>query len=255
MTFPGGPLLRRRRGLPPIVLAPIAVETPEPVLSTIGQRGRKKFIVRLALAAIVGVMALGVLVGSAGIIAAITQSEETTEVFTEAAELPPDLIEAVTWLPDADDLPRQMEPLTRVDVTASWLRGWEQLSIVAETGDTSGVEVYFSNSARQGVLAQAENWEGRSLEQLGHDLALTFYSEDGQVIGLTAVETRLKRTQQVGDYDLIRYTVEQYEAVLVLEDGNWRIQHWVRRSIDDGRWILEPMRKATPPAVEAQPAR
>ncbi len=241
MTPNGRSLLRRLRPTPSGRADSRAARSDEPILTAIGGRQRKKLLVRLGLAGIVGSVALFVVVTSAGIMASITQAEETSEIFTEAAELPPDLIDAVTWHPDGEDLPREMEPLTREAVTAAWLRGWEQLRIVAETGDTSGVEVNFSNSARRGVLEQADNWNGRSVQQLGHDLALTFYSEDGQVVGLRAVESRLKRTKHVGEVKLGRETEERYDAVLILEDGNWRIQHWVRRSFAGEPWVVETL--------------
>lgn len=105
------------------------------------------------------------------------------------------------------------------------------MRIVAETGETEGVEVYFANSAREGVLDQADAWSGRSVRQLGHELQLTFYSEDGQIVGLRS-NSVLERSHTLEDESvMIRETVESYEAVLVLDDGNWRVHHWVRRSI------------------------
>ncbi len=198
------------------------------------ERRRKKRNLRVALGGVLMVAATVVVLGTSQLMASLTSSAETADVFTEAAELPPDLIDSVVWGPDPVDLPRSMEPLTRLDVTASWLRAWEQLRIVAETGDTSAVEVYFSSSAREAILSRANSWDGRPVRQLGHKLALTFYSEDGQVIGLRSTDTRLERSIEVGDQTLVVESKESYEAVLVLEDGNWRVHHWVRRSFAEG---------------------
>ncbi len=206
--------------------------------------GKKKLVLRLAVVGIVGLLGLGVLYGLSELLSVLTRNSDTNDVFTEAAELPPELIEAVTWLPDAEGLPRQMEPLTRVDVTAAWLRAWAQIPIVAETGDVTGLEVYFSNSALRGMLDAAPDWRDRPSWQIGHEMQLTFYSEDGQVIGLTSTKSRFLRTERFDDERRYFDANESYEAVLLLEDGNWRIQHWVRRAAE-GVWSTEDFPRAS----------
>lgn len=201
------------------------------------RRGKKR-VIRAGLGAVLVGLALVLISSASGVLSSLTESSEELAVFTPAAELPPDLLSSVAWQVDAADLPRQMEPLTRADITASWLRAWEQMSIVSQTGDVSGVEVYFSNTARVGVLAGADDWGNRSVHQLGHELELTFYSEDGQIVGLRSNETRLQHREVAEDHTLVRETTESYEAVLVLEDGNWRIHHWVRRSFEAGDWAV-----------------
>ena len=200
------------------------------------ERRTKKRILRLSVIIPLLCGAAAVLLLSSAIMASIVSDQETQDIFTDAAVIPPELLDEIVWLEDPDDLPREMEPLTRIAVTSSWIRAWEQLEIVARTGDTSGVEVYFANSAREGVLERAGQWSGRSVSQVGHDLQLSFYSEDGQVIGLSSVDSHLVRTDRVDDVEFTRETRESYDAVLVLDDGNWRIHHWVRRSLEGGSW-------------------
>ena len=200
------------------------------------ERRIKKRFLRLSVIIPLLCAAAAVLLLSSAIMASIVRDQETQDIFTDAAVIPPELLDEIVWLEDPDDLPREMEPLTRIAVTSSWIRAWEQLEIVARTGDTSGVEVYFANSAREGVLERAGQWSGRSVSQVGHDLQLSFYSEDGQVIGLSSVDSHLVRTDRVDDVEFTRETRESYDAVLVLDDGNWRIHHWVRRSLEGGSW-------------------
>ncbi len=199
-------------------------------------RRAKKRLIRLVLGCVLVAVAVALVTSAAGLMSSLTASNEELAVFTPAAELPPDLINSVGWAPDADGLPRSIEPLTRADITVSWLRAWEQMTIVSQTGDVSGVETYFSNSALEGVLAGAESWGDISVHQLGHELEVTFYSEDGQILGLRANETKLQHREIREGHTLVRQTTESYEAVLVLEDGNWRIHHWVRQSFEPGEW-------------------
>ncbi len=208
-----------------------------------GVKNRKN-IIKLAILGWFGILAVLFAMGASRWFGDITQSEQTNEIFNEAAKLPADQLDAVLWQPDRPDLRREMEPLTRVDVTSAWLRAWEQLSIVAQTGDTTGLEVYFSNSALEGLLASVGDTQNLPTHQIAHELRIDFYSQDGQVIGLTADRVELVRAAEVGDVTGWLQTDESYEAILLLEDGNWRIQHWVRRDIED-RWWTEPVAPAT----------
>lgn len=181
-------------------------------------------------------LAFGAVIASSSF-ATVNSSAELEDVFTDAAELPPELVDQVEWADDPVTLEREMEPLTRTALTSAWLRAWEQVSIVSQTGQVDGVEVYFSNSARESVIALADSWGDQSRTQLGHDLAVSFYSLDGQIVGLTANESRfeLRRESSVGTRTAL--TREQFDAVLVLEDGNWRIQHLVRRNVERDPWV------------------
>lgn len=202
------------------------------------QRSRTKRLLRVGVIVPLLIAAAIVIAIASSVMSSIVDDGDTIAIFTEAAEIPPELAESTIWLPDPAGLPRDMEPLTRDDVTASWIRAWEQLEIVSRIGDTSGVEVYFANSARESVLGNAAQWSGRSVSQLGHTLELTFYSEDGQVIGLRSQESQLLRGERTEAGEFIRKTREGYEAVLVLDDGNWRIHHWVRRSFEADAWTV-----------------
>jgi len=207
------------------------------------RRDRLKVGLRLVFAGVVCVAALIALFLVVRTMSAVTRSEETADVFNVAAQLPGDLRGSVDWLPDPPDLPRSMEPLTRDDITDAWLRGWSQIAIVANTGESAGLEEYFTNSAQQALAQDRGNWLGLPVHQIGHELALTFYSEDGSVAAFTATRSRLLRRTPNGDTSVWFDAVESYDVVLLLEDGNWRVQHWVRRSAD-GVWWSE----APPPA-------
>ncbi len=170
----------------------------------------------------------------------VSTSEVTEDSFNEAAELPAEMIDAVTWLPDAPDLPRPMEPLTRLDITDAWLRAWAQLALATETGDTSGLEAYFSSSALDAVETSSRDRTSQPIHQIGHDLRVDFYAEDGQIVGLEATDTRVLRGIAAGSGTGAWFdSSERYEALLVLEDGRWRVHHWVRVDAE-GAWWTDP---------------
>jgi len=64
-----------------------------------------------------------------------------------------------------------------------------------------------------------------------HDLSLDFYSADGQLAVIT--DKNVKEYQQVYDDDGFIMETEQYsdyQTLLLLEDGYWRIRHMVRKN-------------------------
>ncbi|MEM7285996.1 MAG: hypothetical protein AAF480_06555 [Actinomycetota bacterium] len=207
-------------------------------------RRHRKALVKLALLGVLASAVIAFVSLASRALNDLTTSDETEEIFNAAALLPPDLVEAVQWLPDNPDSPREMEPLTRDDITDAWLRAWEQLSIVARTGDTSGLEVYFSNSALEALQANADQTRGLPVRQIGHTLQVEFYSHDGQVLSVTAPEVKLLRAAPVGDVQGWRDATESYEAIMILEDGNWRVHHWLRTGAQ-GRWWSDPVTPAT----------
>ncbi len=217
---------------------PDPIATPELSVADAKRRASAKRRLRASFVAPLLIAGLLMLLAMSAIFSAVARSQETEDIFTDAAELPPGLIEEVTWLPDPAELPRQMEPLTRTDLTASFLRAWEQMAIVSETGDTSGVATYFAGSARQGVVARAGEWHDLSIKQLGHTLELSFYSEDGQVVAMTATESRILRERHTDAGVLVQESLESYEVVLVLDAGQWRIHHLIRRTYEPGAWTL-----------------
>lgn len=211
-------------------------------------RSRIKLLLRLGLMGVVGVFGIVALGFLSRAMADITRSEETADIFNVSAKLHYDLIEAVEWLPDPAGLPKEMPPLVREDITETWLRAWAQLLILSdgqgpvgsslEGEATDGIAEYFDGSAADAMLAGADDWLGLPVHQIGHDLRLNFYSDDGSVVSVTSVSSRFLRGQPVGDTIEWYDSDERYDVVFVLQNGNWRIHHWVRQAAD-GAWATE----------------
>ncbi len=207
-------------------------------------RHRRKFLLRAGLACIVGFVGFLFLVGGAALLGRLTQSDDTAAVFNEAAELPPSLIDSSTWTPDRDDLARIVDPLTRDDLTRSWLRAWAAITVLAETGDRSALETYFSNDALRAVNAASTEPAQSPIRQISHDLSMEFFSVDGQVAEV-GVTSQFLRGERFGSDVRWLATTETHRAVMLLEDGNWRIQHLVRTSVD-GRWATGEVGPSVP---------
>ena len=178
----------------------------------------------------------------------ITRSEETAAIFNVSAELHNDLIEAVEWRADPQGLPKELAPLEREAITETWLRAWTQFLILSDgsgpvgssvDGDpTDGIIEYFGGAAEDAMLASSGDWLGLPIHQIGHDLQLNFYSDDGSVVSVSSEGSRFLRGHPVQGRVEWYDTTETYDAVFVLSDGNWRVHHWVRRS-SEGSWATQ----------------
>ncbi|MEM7094110.1 MAG: hypothetical protein AAF567_13980 [Actinomycetota bacterium] len=211
-------------------------------------RAQIKLLIRLAIAPIVAFLAIGAVGFLSRTMADITRSEETAAIFNVSAKLHHDLVGAVDWRPDPDGLPKALPPLEREALTETWLRAWAQFLILSDGFDpvgsavdgeaTDGIAEYFDGAAAEEMLEQHTDWLGLPIHQIGHDLQLNFYSDDGAVVSISSVGSRFLRGQPVGDSIEWYDTVETYDAVFVLQDGNWRIYNWVRRA-SEGAWATD----------------
>lgn len=153
--------------------------------------------------------------------------------------VPPDLQTRLTWRPDDPDTGREMEPLTRRDIQSAYLRAWLQWNLSYEKGEPHGLSTYFVGPALAAVEqavadVAAQGWQVDQIDTT-HDLRLHFYAADGSIVAFT--DERANVAQAVRDASgqevLVDETDARYEVVMFLEDGNWRVRHWVRRDLED----------------------
>ncbi len=177
-----------------------------------------------------------VVTGVAYLITYFEQGANPAAALNIVPNVPPDLYVQVEWRPDAKDTGRKMDPYTRDDIQSSLMRAWLQLNLSYIRGKPIGLKTYFEGPARAGVEevirdAAASGW---SFQQVNtrHSLELHFFSADGSIVSLTDHEALVSRAgfDSAGSLVFFADTVESYDMVLFLEDGNWRVRHWVRTS-------------------------
>jgi hypothetical protein len=190
----------------------------------------KRLVTLVALA--VGFIALGALVLGAGTLQQrISAGADPAAAFTEVPTGVPALDGIVVWAPDAVLQEREVEPATRRAVEAAWTRAW-QARQRASAGDSSLLDTWFSGPALDQALTLVSPSGPPVGIRLGrHRLRITFYSDDGSVIGLSADPVRIYRTITTEAGLWVLGTDESYDVVLLLEDGNWRIRQWERTGV------------------------
>jgi len=186
----------------------------------------KRVIVGAALVGAVAVVA-GVLVVLTVVVVRAGTGADPSDAFTEAPIVPDDIDALVEWDPDGAGLIRSVEPTTRDLLAATWVRGLAAVDRAATGGEDRPLSTWFSDGAlrRQrelvasGHAVVATRWER-------HRAAVGFYSLDGQVAALRVTS---EGTVEVdGRSVLVR---EDHQVVMVLRDGNWRIERLTRQSV------------------------
>lgn len=148
--------------------------------------------------------------------------------------VPLDLKVELTWLPTTADTGREIEPFTRTQVESAYLRAWLQWNISYLRAEPYGLSTYFSGPALDAVQSSVTtiNEQGGRIEQtdLTHHLDLHFYSADGSTVSFTDHDVSLVQIVRdaAGEPVLTGETTATYDVVMFLEDGNWRVRHWLR---------------------------
>ncbi|MDQ1287350.1 MAG: hypothetical protein QG622_915 [Actinomycetota bacterium] len=154
---------------------------------------------------------------------------KTAQALHEVPEVPEGAPYRATWLPDRWTRPRRLEPSTRRLVQAAYLQAWEAVGHYQETGEVAMVTRWFAGPARTQALAfppvmRRESWG------VHHSLALTFYALDGATLalrdeGAVVVRSGLDDDSGLaGGTETVTTAIEDYDAVLTLEDGYWRVR-------------------------------
>ncbi|WP_271782177.1 cellulase family glycosylhydrolase [Aquimarina algiphila] len=128
---------------------------------------------------------------------------------------------------------RPIEKQTLLDIEHDYLNAWYIRNAAYQTNKKEGIEDYYTKSARQNLLKSIGSNKKKDIAIHGttihHNIALDFYSADGQLAVLS--DTNVKEYQRVykGDEVLLEAELRSdYQVMLMLEDGFWRIRHIVK---------------------------
>lgn len=170
----------------------------------------------------------------ADLVAYFQQGADPASALNIVPNVPPDLKVRLTWLPDAADTGRSMEPLTRTQIESAYLRAWLQWNISYLRHEPYGLNTYFVGPALAAVTESiqktaARGWQAAQIDT-AHTLRLNLYSADGSIVSLTDSDARItQRIRDAAGASIFTGDLKaSYDVVMLLEDGNWRVRHWVR---------------------------
>ena len=207
-------------------------------------KNRLKLLIWLSLLALVVAAFFLVLTGAGNLIVYFSTGADPSSALNLIPAAPNDLEQRLHWLPEQiPDSPgyrsdfRPLEPFTRDKIAGAYLRAWSQWNISYQVGVPYGLKSYFSGLALAEISAAVtavgkSGWE-ITQNDLRHNLLLTFYADDGQVVAFTDREASVVQilTPPDGGASQMIEMSGTYEVVMLLEDGNWRVRLWQRQDI------------------------
>ncbi|MBP7961000.1 MAG: cellulase family glycosylhydrolase [Caldilineaceae bacterium] len=198
----------------------------------------RKTIVKLTLWAILGLIlaaaALWSVNGAARLAVYFKQGADPASALNIVPNVPQDFYVKLDWLPDDPDTGRKIDPFTRTQVESAYLRAWLQWNISYLRGHPYGLETYFTGPALDAAessvsTATSRGWQIAQADT-EHELTLHFYAADGSIASFTDARATVAQLIRDAEGNAI-YAGEGtavYDVVMMLEDGNWRVRHWLR---------------------------
>lgn len=172
--------------------------------------------------------------GAANLLAYFQRGANPAAALNIVPNVPPDLNVRIGWRPDDSDTGRTLDPFTRTQIESAYLRAWLQLNLSYVRNEPYGLKTYFAGpglaAASETLRASAAQGWRISQTDTRHDLQLHFYSADGAIVSFTdhsALVAQIIR-DAAGQTVFAGETEADYSVVMFLEDGNWRVRHWVR---------------------------
>lgn len=154
-----------------------------------------------------------------------------TEVKKEQVYLP-----KMNWIDDGND-GRTLDTQTLAKIEKDYLNAWYVKNVAYKTNQITGIDDYYTESARNNVMDFVAQNQQQNISvnatTLSHTPNIEFFSEDGQLIVLKD-ENVVEYKQLYQDGKLVLETTEKasYKAILLLEDGFWRMRHLVKERVE-----------------------
>lgn len=165
-----------------------------------------------------------------------TGADRSTMLHTEIKKIN-QYLPKITWAP-LNNEGRPMDEQTLNAIENDYLDAWYVKHIAYKSNTLSGIDDYYTESARENINALVEQNRSKNISiegtTLEHHPTLNFFSEDGQLAVITD-ENVIEFKRVFENEILILETTEQatYKIIFLLEDGFWRIRHMIKESSKD----------------------
>ncbi|SNR16498.1 cellulase family glycosylhydrolase [Tenacibaculum jejuense] len=139
----------------------------------------------------------------------------------------------VTWS-SIDNPGRPMEEQTLKEIQKDYLNAWHIKNIAYRENNPYGIKDYYTDSVQK-KLINTINYNKLNKVQvetttLQHEPKLNFYSADGQLVTFTDENVvEYQRIHKDGKFLFETELASTYKIMMLLEDGFWRIRHFVKQ--------------------------
>ncbi len=140
----------------------------------------------------------------------------------------------LTWVDDASDTGRSLDPFTREQIEAVYLNAWLQAALSYEKGEPFGLGTFYGGPAlaamNEAITTGVAN--GQTVQQINthHQLRLNFYAADGSIVAFTDEDARITRLIRDADGNTLfaEEVRDTYDVVMIIDNEKWRIRHILR---------------------------
>jgi len=140
----------------------------------------------------------------------------------------------ITWTPLHNE-GRKMDEENLKNLERDYINAWYVKHIAYKTNTFTGIDDYYTENARKNIQ-QLINYNKAQhtyidATTLSHTPTLDFFSEDGQMAVITDNNVlEYKRIYQNNEFILETTEVSSYKIIFLLEDGFWRIRHFIKEN-------------------------
>ncbi len=141
---------------------------------------------------------------------------------------------------------RPIEDQTLKNIQKDYLNAWYVRQIAYQNYDASGIKDYYTESAQLPIFQNIEVNKEKEISihstTTNHNISVDFYSADGQLVVLT--DKGVKEHQHVYQGEKLIFQTEftsDYQTLLLLEDGFWRIRHIIKEANASNETVSTPL--------------
>ncbi len=186
----------------------------------------------VSAAIVVGLIAI-VFAGLGKTIAYFKTGADNGEVYVINTNILKDHHPAVTWQEDQIVDGRIVNDYMRGDLEKAYIEAWYVVNMSFANKDASHLEDYFAGKALEWIREEVTDSSAFTLRQteLNHNLQLNHFTLDNQLAAFSdqGVKVVKKILDDQGELIYEEENTFDYEVVMTLDDGRWRIRHLVKK--------------------------
>ena len=188
---------------------------------------------RIASAVIVVVVIAMVFAGLAKTFAYFKTGADNGEIYVINTNILKDHHPKIMWQQDQIVDGRIVNDYMRSELEKAYIEAWYVANMSFANKDDGHLEDYFAGKALEWIKAEVNDSSEYTVHQteLNHNLQLNHFTLDNQLAAFSDQGVRVVR-RVMGDSGELIYEEENtfdYQVVMTLDDGRWRIRHLVKK--------------------------
>lgn len=141
----------------------------------------------------------------------------------------------IDWLPDQIVDGRIINDYLRQDIETAYTQAWHILNLAMRQGNTAHLGDYYTDEILERITQELSDSSDFVKEQVEvtHTIQINHFALDNQLVAFRDTDVELIKCVSRDGKLISSYNSKfDFDVVMTLEDGRWRIRHMVRSSAD-----------------------